>query len=158
MERLLLTVSSPLDTTFFSLLSGSYQRLFGRPLASADVPEADAAHWLYHDAPFAVLAQDISEDPEFIYANTVAQRCFDYSWEDFRGLPSRLSAPVADRSARERLLAGVMRDGFFEGYRGLRESGTGRQFWIEDVTIWNLAEADGTVCGQAALIPSWSDA
>ena len=162
----MLPVSSPFDLTFFSLLSGSYERLLGRSLTSgapagvdaADVVDAaDMADWLYHEAPFGVLAQDASDDPAFVYANTAAQLCFEYSWDAFRRLPSRLSAPPADREAREKLLAGVLRDGYFEGYRGLRESATGRRFWIEDVTIWNLAEADGAVRGQAALIHSWSD-
>lgn len=149
---------SPLDQGFFSLLSGSYERLLGRPLTSTTSARADAARWLYYEAPFAVLAQDGSDDPVFVYANTAAQLCFAYSWEQFRGLPSRLSAPVADRSARQRLLAGVRRDGYVEGYRGLREAGTGQRFWIEDVTVWNLVDGDGAVRGQAALIPSWSDA
>jgi hypothetical protein len=140
------------------LLSGSYQRLVGQSLAAWSPVGADLVDWLYREAPFAVLAQDAREDPTFVYANVAAQRRFEYSWEEFRGLPSRLSAPPADRSARERLLAGVLRDGYFEGYRGLRESATGRRFWIEDVTIWNLADADGPIRGQAALIPSWSDA
>jgi MEKHLA domain len=153
----LLPVSSPFDLTFFSLLSGSYERLLGRSLTSGAPAGADAADWLYHEAPFGVLAQDASDDPAFVYANTAAQLCFEYSWDAFRGLPSRLSAPPADREAREKLLAGVLRDGYFEGYRGLRESATGRRFWIEDVTIWNLAAADGAVRGQAALIRSWSD-
>jgi hypothetical protein len=139
-------------------LSGSYQRLVGRSLTSGSPAGADSADWLYREAPFALLAQDASDDPAFVYANTAAQRRFEYSWEEFRGLPSRLSAPPADRSERERLLAGVLRDGYFEGYRGLRESATGRRFWIEDVTIWNLADADGPIRGQAALIPAWSDA
>ncbi|MCX4428975.1 MEKHLA domain-containing protein [Streptomyces mirabilis] len=61
-------------------------------------------------------------------------------------------------SAGGEVKAGVRSQGYAEGYRGLRESGTGRRFWIEDVTIWNLAGADGAVRGQAALIHSWSDA
>lgn len=154
----MISVASPLDTDFFSLLNGSYQRLLGRALAPGLPNSADAASWLYHDAPFAVLAQDTADDPAFVYANTAAQRLFAYSWQGFVGLPSRLSAPVADREARDRLMAGVRSEGYAEGYRGLRESGTGRRFWIEDVTIWNLAGVDGAVRGQAALIRSWSDA
>ncbi|MFD8723527.1 MEKHLA domain-containing protein [Streptomyces sp. NPDC059629] len=153
-----ISVSSPIDPAFFTLLTGSYERLLGRPLAPETPNGMDAAAWLYHEAPFAVLGQNAGHDPNFVYANTTAQRCFAYSWEEFTNLPSRLSAPVADRAARDRLMAGVLRDGYVEGYRGLRESGTGHRFWIEDVTIWNLADADGTLRGQAALIRSWSDA
>jgi hypothetical protein len=153
-----LSAPLPLDVAFVSLLCGSYERLLGRPLASGAVDGEDIARWLYHDAPFAVLAQDAADDPAFVYANIAAQRRFAYSWEEFSGLPSRLSAPSADRAARNRLMAGVLSDGYVEGYRGLRESGAGQRFWIEDVTIWNLAGTDGTVRGQAAVIPSWSDA
>jgi hypothetical protein len=154
----LLSVPTPADTKFFSLLTGSYERLLGRPLSTMAATGTDAAWWLYQDAPFALLAQDTSDDPAFVYANISAQRRFEYSWEEFSGLSSRLSAPVADRAARDRLMKGILRDGYVEGYRGLRESATGRRFWIEDVTIWNLLDAEGTVQGQAALVPSWSDA
>jgi hypothetical protein len=157
MRNSVISVASPLDTAFFSLLSGSHQRLCGRPLTSGLPDDAEAAGWLYRDAPYAVLAQDAAEDPAFIYANATAQRLFAYTWQQFVGLPSRLSAPVADRESRDRLMAGVRSKGYAEGYRGLRESGTGKRFWIEDVTIWNLADADGEVHGQAALIRSWSD-
>ncbi|MEU8718672.1 MEKHLA domain-containing protein [Streptomyces sp. NPDC048663] len=148
----------PLDTAFFSLFSGSYKRLLGKELVPKSWNDAEAAGWLYHDAPFAVLAQDSADDPAFVYANMAAQQLFAYSWREFVGLPSRLSAPLAGRGARDRLMAGVRSQGYAEGYRGLRESGTGRRFWIEDVTIWNLTAADGAVCGQAALIRSWSNA
>ncbi|MER6442785.1 MEKHLA domain-containing protein [Streptomyces sp. NPDC001185] len=156
----MISVSSPLDTAFFSLLNGSYQRLLSRALVPKVHNALSDPYWLYYDAPFAVLAQDTADDPVFVYANTAAQRLFAYSWEEFSGLPSRLSAPVADREARDRLMTGVLSHGYAEGYRGLRETGTGRRFWIEDVTIWNLSEdgADGAVLGQAALIRSCSDA
>lgn len=154
----MLAVDSPLSPAFTALLCDSYLRAVGKPLASEVRNERDDPAWLYHDAPFALLAQDATEDPAFVYANIRAQRCFEYSWEEFSGLPSRLSAPSADRAARDRLMGGVRRDGYVEGYRGLREAKSGRRFWIEDVTIWNLADPDGAVLGQAALIRSWSDA
>ena len=153
----MLAVDSPPSPAFTTLLCDSYQRSVGRPLAPELGREPDFAGWLYREAPFAVLAQDATADPAFVYANRTAQGCFGYSWEEFSGLASRLSAPSADRAARDRLMAGVRRDGYVEGYRGLRESKSGRRFWIEDVTIWNLTGGDGAVLGQAALIRSWSD-
>ena len=48
--------------------------------------------WLYEHAPFGLLAHDTSADPRFVYANSTAQGCFGYAWEEFVGLPSRLSA------------------------------------------------------------------
>ncbi|MBI4756459.1 MAG: MEKHLA domain-containing protein [Betaproteobacteria bacterium] len=35
---------------------------------------------------------------------------------------------------------------------------TGRRFWIEDVTVWNLVDAAGRTHGQAATYRSWRDA
>ena len=154
----MLTAESPPSPVLAALLGDSYERLLGKSLVSETRNERDDALWLYRDAPFAVLAQDATVDPVFVYANLTAQRCFEYSWDEFSGLPSRLSAPSPDRAARDRLMAGVRRDGYVEGYRGLRESKSGRRFWISDVTIWNLADSEGAVSGQAALIRSWSDA
>lgn len=153
-----LSVSSPLDHSFVSLLCGSYERLLGKPLTAGAPAGQDVAHWLYHEAPFALLAQDATDDPAFVYANIAGQTRFAYSWEEFCGTPSRLSAPPTNREARQSLMAGVARDGYVEGYRGLRVSGSGQLFWIEDVTIWNLVGEDGALRGQAAAIPSWSEA
>lgn len=147
---------SPLSPDFAALLLDSHARLVGVPLA---VPEpVDAARWLYEDAPFCVLAHDAGADPRFIYANRAAQRCFEYPWEELVGLPSRLSAEAPDRLERQRLLEAVSRHGFATGYRGLRIARSGRRFWIEDVTVWNLVDAAGLAVGQAATYRRWRDA
>lgn len=142
------------DEAFAELLADSYAHLVGRPLVPSGVQ--DAAAWLY-EAPFGLLAHDTSPDPLFVYANLSAQRHFGYAWSEFVGLPSRLSAGQEDREPRQVLLDGVRSKGYADGYRGPRVTRTGRQFWIEDVTVWNLAHADGVPVGQAALIGSWSD-
>ena len=42
---------------------------------------------------------------------------------------------------------------------GTREAGkSGRRFWIERATVWNILGRDGARYGQAALIRGWSDA
>ncbi|GAB7051269.1 MEKHLA domain-containing protein [Catenuloplanes indicus] len=117
----------------------------------AGLSGADAETWL-HEAPFGLLAQDDAADPRFVYANRTAQWLFGYDREEFTGLPSRLSAAAADRTARAEFLESVRRNGFVRGYRGLRVTREGRPFWTEDVTVWNLE------AGQAALIPRWTDA
>jgi hypothetical protein len=53
---------------------------------------------------------------------------------------------------------GVLRQGYVSGYRGVRIARSGRRFWIEDTTVWNLLDRDGTLQGQAALIRGWADA
>lgn len=146
------------DQAFFRLLCSSYQRLLGRPLLDASLPEADAMHWLYQQAPFCVLAHDTAASPVFIYANRCAQQCFGYDWADFTRLESRLSAEAPNREERAALLAQVQTQGFAEGYRGLRIAADGRRFWIEDVTVWNLLDEAGHYHGQAATYRQWRDA
>ncbi|ABW14794.1 conserved hypothetical protein [Parafrankia sp. EAN1pec] len=41
-------------------------------------------------APFGLLAHDASTDPLFVYANKTAQQRFEYTWDEFVGMPSRL--------------------------------------------------------------------
>lgn len=145
------------DANFFDLLNGSYTRLLGTPLVPEGVDGADGAEWLYQHAPFAVMAHDGGADPVFTYANRAAQRCFEYSWNEFLQLPSRFSAEAPERAERQRLLDAVSRQGFVTGYRGVRIAKSGRRFWIEDGTIWQLYDEEGKVRGQAARVPSWRD-
>lgn len=139
------------DPAFFDLLTGSYARLVGAPL----VPPGKDASWLYREAPFVVLAHGTDPDPLFIYANKCAQACFEYSWDEFLALPSRLSAEPIDRAERQRLLDQVARTGFLSGYRGIRVAKSGRRFLIEDGVVWELIDRAGTRQGQAATFRSW---
>jgi hypothetical protein len=143
---------------FFDLLCSSHERLVGTPLVDVDVSKINGAHWLYEDAPYCVLAHSTDPDPRFIYANRTAQRCFEYDWDSMTSLRSRLSAEHPDQKERDQLLESVRVHGFATGYRGLRISRTGRRFWIEDVTVWNLIDAAGVYHGQAATYRRWRDA
>jgi MEKHLA domain len=145
------------DRVFARLLCGSFARLAGTELAPPGGP-AETAAWLYHDAPFGLLAHDRGADPLFSYTNRTAQRHFEYDWGEFTGLPSRLSAEAGRRQDRDRLLGAVHEHDFAKGYRGLRIAKSGRRFWIEDVTMRNLVEEDGIEHGQAAIIPTWREA
>jgi hypothetical protein len=142
-----------IDSDFFDLIAGSHARIVGTPL----VPSGRDARWLYREAPFAVLSHNTDPDPRFIYANRAAQACFEYSWEEFTTLPSRLSAEAPNRAERERLLEAVARNGFMSGWRGLRISKSGRRFWIEDGVVWQLIDKDGAWRGQAATFSTWRD-
>ncbi|MBI3144307.1 MAG: MEKHLA domain-containing protein [Pseudogulbenkiania sp.] len=146
------------NADFFRLLAGSYLRLTGRPLLDPALPAAEAMRWLYEDAPFCVLAHDTAASPVFMYANRTAQRCVGYDWDEFTQLESRLSAEAPNREERHRLLETVQRNGFAEGYRGLRIAKGGRRFWIEEVTVWNLVDEAGVYHGQGATYRQWWDA
>ena len=124
----------------------------------ADLSPEAAARWLDEEADFCVLAHDASADPRFVYANDITLRCFGYSADEFIGLPSRLSAEAPNREERDALLQRVSRDGFATGYRGLRIAKDGTRFWIENVTVWNLLDANGMRIGQAATYRSITEA
>jgi len=142
------------DEAFFDLLTGSFQRIVGLPLA---IPGA-GPDWLYSEAPFVVVAHNRDADPRFVYANKAAQNCFEYPWAEFITLPSRLSAELPDRAERQKLLDAVTQNGFIDCYRGLRIAKSGRRFWIEDGIVWQLVDRDGNLRGQAATFSKWKDA
>ncbi|MEZ5829049.1 MAG: MEKHLA domain-containing protein [Hyphomicrobiales bacterium] len=145
------------DPAFFDLLILSYRRLVGeRPLFLPPSGTGDA-RWLYRDAPACVLAHSTDPDPLFIYANQTAQKLFEYSWDEFVALPSRLSAETPDRAERQRLLDAVALDGFATGYTGVRIAKSGRRFLIEDGVLWQLHGQDGTLHGVAATFAKWRD-
>jgi hypothetical protein len=142
------------DPSFIQMLTESYRRFVGEPLAPENVASHDVARWLYEDAPFALLAHDASSDPLFIYGNAEAQRKFEYTWEELIHLPSRLSAAKPEREARDRFLQDVARYGYVAGYGGIRVAKSGRRFRIENATVWQLIDREGVVRGQAAILPS----
>ena len=139
------------------MLVNSYERLLGRPLLPVGVSLEKAARWLYDEAPFGILAHDTSPDPLFVYGNRTAQRRFEYVWDEIVGLPSRLSADEPNREERQAFLLHVEREGYVEGYRGIRVTKFGKRFWIENATVWQLYDDQGTHRGQAAMIPQWRD-
>jgi PAS domain S-box-containing protein len=144
--------------SFAGLLAGSYAKLVGEPLVPGGLSGDAAAAWLY-EAPVGLLAHDTSPDPLFTYANRVAQEYFGYSWDEFVGMPSRLSATAGQaRDERQLFMDMVQRQGYADNYRGLRITKSGRRFWIQDATVWNLIDAESVLVGQAALIRSWTDA
>jgi PAS domain S-box-containing protein len=149
----------PYDSAFAALLADSYRRVVGAsPPFAENASEVAAARWLYTDAPFGVLAHDGAPDPLFVYANATALQMFEYSWDEMVGMPSRLSAPAADRGERDALMTGVLLRGYTNDYRGRRVTRSGRRFWIEDATVWNIVDHEGVFRGQAALIRAWTDA
>ena len=136
------------------LLRSSLRRLAGRDLLDPFVRDEEAADALYH-ASFVVLSHDAATDPCFTYANLTAQRLFEMNWAEIVGLPSRLSAEPLARDERQRLLERVSRDGFIADYSGVRVARSGRRFRIQNATVWNLFDSDGSYRGQAACFNQW---
>ncbi|QUM76524.1 MEKHLA domain-containing protein [Moritella sp. 24] len=130
------------------LLISSYQRLTGKKLI--DNHGSNVAKALF-EADFVVVSHGIESDPIFNYGNKSALTAFELNWLDFIALPSRKSAKPMDRHERQDLLSRVTQFGFIDDYRGLRISSTGRTFWIENATVWNLIDNNGAFRGQAAM-------
>ncbi|MFG2631484.1 MEKHLA domain-containing protein [Streptomyces sp. NPDC048473] len=151
--------STPTDASFAELVRSSHRRLTGRDLSASirDVPADEAAEWLYTSAPFGLLAHDTGMDPRFVYANRTAQKCFGYEWDEFVGMPSRLSAVPDDQEDRNAFVRSVTEQGYAERYRGRRRAKSGRRFWIENVTMWDLLDSAGVLHGQAAIVPMWTE-
>ena len=134
-----------------ALIATSFRRLTGRNLAPDDTAEA-----LWR-APRVIVAHDTAADPVFFFGNAAALELFEVSLDAFLVMPSRLSAEAGLREARQAALERVARDGFVDGYSGVRISATGRRFRIEGATIWNLVDAVGAVHGQAAMFERLAD-
>ncbi|WP_428623732.1 MEKHLA domain-containing protein [Sedimenticola sp.] len=134
------------------LLCDSFYRLTGRKLI--DAPEESVGEALFF-APFAVVSHDTATDPIFNYANQTALALFEMNWEQFTALPSRHSAEQLQQEARERLLHQVTTQGYIDDYTGIRISRTGKRFFIQRATVWNL-DRQGIACGQAAMFKEWS--
>lgn len=135
-------------------LAESYQRLTGRLLVPAGGPERVAQ--AIEQAPFVVLSHGTEPDPILNYGNATALALWEMDLATLCRTPSRLTAEAPAQEARERVMAAVARDGFIDGYSGVRISASGRRFRIEQVTIWNIVDAAGNYHGQAATFPHWS--
>lgn len=136
-------------------LCANYRHLTGRELVTPGKDAIDTARNL-EVALFAVVSHDVQDDPIFNYGNNTALELFEMSWDEFTTLPSRLSAEVANQVERAKLLDQVSRQGYVDNYSGIRISKSGRRFMIKDATVWNLYDAAGKHCGQAALIRNWT--
>ncbi len=146
------------DPVFAGLITRTYVERLGKSLLPFELEREAAARWLYEEAPFCVLVHNTASDPRFVYANRTAQLCFEFRWDEMTCLSSRLSAEAPNQAERQDLIEAVTHAGFATGYRGLRIAKSGRRFWIEDVTMWQLTDAADTVRGQAAAYNKWRDA
>ncbi len=136
-------------------LLDSYRRWFGEELVDR---EGGPVAWRRRldAAPFAVVAHGPGPDPVLNYGNRKALELWEMDWEEFTRTPSRLTAEEPNREERARLLAQVSERGFIDDYSGVRVSKGGRRFCIARARVWNVLEASGAYCGQAAAFGSWS--
>lgn len=135
-------------------LLDSYRRRVGRELIDRAGTAAEQARRLF-EAPFVVLSHGTEADPILNYGNRVAMELWETDFETLRATPSRLTAEPVHRDERARLLERVTRDGYIDDYTGVRVSTTGKRFFIERATVWNVVDEAGRRVGQAATFAAW---
>ncbi len=140
----------------------SYRRAYGKPLLAglpADAWPVQRAQALFA-APLVVVAhdgQDPGTDPGplITYANRAALRLWRRRWAEMVGLPSRLTAPPAERSDRGQALRQAQTAGALDNYSGIRVDSGGRRFRIRGAGVWTLLDGQDGPCGQAARFSDW---
>ncbi|MGH1418801.1 MAG: MEKHLA domain-containing protein [Hyphomicrobiaceae bacterium] len=130
-------------------LLSSFRRFVGRPLIAENLTPREAAIDLYK-APFVVVSHDTQSDPILNYGNETALKVWETDWQHFTKLPSRMTAEPMHRAARQRIFEIVERDGFIDGYCGVRISSTGRRFEINDTVVWRVVDENDALIGEAA--------
>lgn len=136
-------------------LLDSHQRLLGRPLLTVD-PALPLAPQLWQ-ASLVIVAHGTEADPILNYANRLALRLWRMPWQQFMQTPSRQTAEIGLQQARAELMRQVSANGCCSGYSGVRVTADGQRFRMQNATIWNLYDATGVYCGQAASFASWQE-
>ena len=136
------------------LIMRSHETIVGIPLMNSNSTGAEVARELFY-LENVVLAHDTQTDPVFRYANLSALALFEYTWEELIELPSRLSAEQEAQSKRSQTMQTVLRNGYINNYSGVRITKSGKRFVIENATIWNLVEENGSQAGQAAAFKTY---
>lgn len=138
------------------LLLASYRRWTGTPLLEPPATGPEALARQLYDAPFVVLAHGPEADPVLCYGNAAALSLWELDWDTFTRMPSRLTAEPGRREERARVLDEVRTRGFSSGYRGVRISSTGKRFRITQAVVWNVADEQDRLVGQAATFGTWT--
>ncbi len=107
-------------------------------------------------SPFVIASHGLQDDPILNYGNQAALDLWETDWEEFTQTPSRLTAEPVNRAERARMLEQAKTDGYIRNYRGIRISKSGKRFLVNQATVWNLHQPDGTPVGQAATFSHWT--
>jgi len=103
-----------------------------------------------------VVSHGIETDPILNYGNRMALDLWEMAWEQLVETPSRLTAEPINRAEREWMLEQARARGYIDTYRGVRISGTGRRFLVENALVWNVLDSRGQRIGQAATFSQWA--
>ena len=147
--------TDPAIVRWSQLLLDSYRRWLGRDLIERKGSPEEQAKALYH-APFVVVSHGMEADPILNYGNKIAMDLWKMDWAQLTKTPSRLTAEPVNQAERARMLAQAQEKGFIDDYKGVRISGTGERFLVEQAIVWNVVGAEGEQLGQAATFSRWT--
>lgn len=136
-------------------LLDSYHHWTGRELIER-VGKVEHQARILFETPFVVVSHGVEHDPILNYGNQRALDLWELSWDQFIQTPSRLTAEPDNRPERGRMLKQAKANGYFDGYRGVRISSTGRRFLVEQALIWTVIDSAQKPIGQAATFSHWS--
>ena len=147
--------TNPVVIEWTQRLLDSYRHWTSRDLIER-IGEADVqAYRLFH-TPFVVVSHGAEADPILNYGNQCALDLWGMTWSQLVQTPSRLTAESVNRAEREGMLEQAKAQGYFDSYRGVRVTSTGRRFLVENALIWNVVDAEGQRVGQAATFSQWT--
>ena len=136
-------------------LLDSYRHWLGRDLIERGrEPESEAL--ALFESPLVIVSHGMEPDPVLNYGNNTALSLWEMTWEQLVNTPSRLTTEPVNRAEREWMLEQARVRGFIDTYRGVRISGTGRRFLVENALIWNVLDACHERVGQAATFSQWT--
>jgi hypothetical protein len=141
--------------TWSQQLLDSFHRWTGQELLARDGSISEQARRLF-SAPFVVVSHGLEADPILNYGNQAALDLWEMRWEQLTRTPSRETAEPVNQDERARMLRVVEEQGYFDRYRGVRISATGRRFFVEDAVVWNVMDEQGQRLGQAATFSRWT--
>jgi hypothetical protein len=147
--------SEPCIVEWSHRLLESYRHWIGQDLIDRAGDRKAQALRLF-EASIVVVSHGVEPDPILNYGNQAALDLWELYWEQFIQTPSRLTAEADDRAERERMLMQASAKGYYDGYRGVRISSTGKRFLVEQAVIWNVIDPAGHRIGQAATFSQWS--
>lgn len=136
-------------------LLDSFRHWTGQELVPRDGSPQTQAQRLF-EAPFVVVSHGTEPDPILNYGNRAALELWEMTWEQLTATPSRQTTEPANQEERARLLRTVEERGYWDRYRGVRISASGRRFLMEAATVWNVLDGQGGRVGQAATFSTWT--
>jgi hypothetical protein len=141
--------------TWSQRLLDSFHHWTGQELLARDGTVSEQAQRLFI-APSVVVSHGMEVDPILNYGNQAALDLWEMTWEQLIRTRSRQTAEPVNQEERARMLRVVDEQGYFDRYRGVRISTTGRRFLVEEAIVWNVLDEQGERVGQAATFSRWT--